>query len=220
MVKTVIETYSTPAGEIEVMLPEGNPLLDRHAYPAYEPVVTEVFARYIDENTVFYDIGCRYGVYSILALQLGAKEIYSFDKEDKPTNILHEHVGEELDGVMATEVGDTNTDMYIDKFTLQMNNSPPDVIKIDTEGAEHSILKGGLDTLYEYRPTLFVEIHPWRLKDRDLTPESVVDILQSVGYKIEIAPTQRTEGTGWKRIENYSFNHSDNDNMLLAVYDD
>lgn len=36
---------------------------------------------------------------------------------------------------------------------------PPDVIKIDVEGAELLVLRGASRTLTEYHPTLFVEIH-------------------------------------------------------------
>lgn len=36
---------------------------------------------------------------------------------------------------------------------------PPDVVKIDVEGAEFLVLRGASQTLSEYHPRLFVEIH-------------------------------------------------------------
>jgi FkbM family methyltransferase len=47
----------------------------------------------------------------------------------------------------------------LDSFIFDRGNPFPQLIKIDVEGAEESVLKGALKTLEVYKPTLVVEIH-------------------------------------------------------------
>ena len=63
-------------------------------------------------------------------------------------------------------------DVLVEKLKL----TPPDVIKIDAEGAECDILEGARTTLTKYRPALYVELHG--------TGPRVRTILQSMGYVI------------------------------------
>lgn len=57
---------------------------------------------------------------------------------------------------------------------------PPDVIKIDVEGAGASVLRGATETLQTHTPTLFIEIH-------DSFPETVAtmrELLVNLDYEI------------------------------------
>jgi FkbM family methyltransferase len=47
----------------------------------------------------------------------------------------------------------------LDSFIFERGNPFPQLIKIDVEGAEESVLKGALRTLEVYKPTFVVEIH-------------------------------------------------------------
>ncbi len=68
---------------------------------------------------------------------------------------------------------------------------PPDVMKIDVEGAELAVLRGAERVLRERRPRLLVELHTPEM-DR-LCPE----LLESLGYRVE--PFDRWPGTGIAR---------------------
>jgi len=221
---TVTDLYKTPAGEFEIKLPADSPLLDRHAHPAYEPLVTERFADYINESTVFFDVGCRHGPYSLLASELGVKKdnIYSFDKNKQAISILQSHSYDEIGHLIFAEVGYGEDEIILDDYIQVSYVSVPDVIKMDIEGAEIRALRGACKLLEEHQPVLFIEIHPWRLRDNfDSHPDEVISLLQSAGYNhMEIAPSQRRENTGWKNLENYSFNIEDDDNALLAKVTD
>jgi FkbM family methyltransferase len=64
----------------------------------------------------------------------------------------------------------------LDSFIFERGNPFPQIIKIDVEGAEGPVIKGGLKTLDIYQPTLVAEIHG---------PQNALKIwnlLQDTGY--------------------------------------
>ncbi len=66
--------------------------------------------------------------------------------------------------------------------TLAANHSPPDAIKLDVEGAEPAVLRGGRETLETYQPTLFIEIHQEGLSAD--TAGAVGEQLEARNYQI------------------------------------
>jgi FkbM family methyltransferase len=64
--------------------------------------------------------------------------------------------------------------------SLTGSNIIPDVIKIDVEGAESSVLKGAVELLKRQRPLILMEIHSI------YNMLKVYEILQSVCYKVEL----------------------------------
>jgi hypothetical protein len=63
---------------------------------------------------------------------------------------------------------------------------PPDIIKIDVEGAEFEVLEGASRALTEFHPTVFLEIHGTQLH------ADCRDFLLAKGYSIEEAYAQLT----------------------------
>lgn len=47
----------------------------------------------------------------------------------------------------------------LDSLLREGEVAPPDLIKIDVEGSEVDVLKGGADTLRRYRPILIIDLH-------------------------------------------------------------
>jgi len=60
---------------------------------------------------------------------------------------------------------------------------PPDVVKVDVEGAELLVLKGLSRALRDHRPALFLEIHT-----RDLAKECE-EFLKQRGYDVVVLET-------------------------------
>lgn len=58
-----------------------------------------------------------------------------------------------------------------------------DFLKIDTEGAELEVLKGGIETIKKYKPKMLLEIHVF--KDRNMG-RKIIDFLEPLGYKLKI----------------------------------
>jgi FkbM family methyltransferase len=71
----------------------------------------------------------------------------------------------------------------LDEF-WQTSNLPPDVIKIDVEGAEMWVLKGAQKILSTIRPTVFLEIHKFAWDFFNTTNEELLDFLSLVSYDI------------------------------------
>lgn len=61
---------------------------------------------------------------------------------------------------------------------------PPDVVKIDVEGAEFSVLQGMSRILREHRPVLFLEIHPLYLRSFGSSTQELLTFLDQHGYEV------------------------------------
>jgi FkbM family methyltransferase len=63
----------------------------------------------------------------------------------------------------------------LDGFRAEAKLPPPNVIKIDVEGAEVEVLRGATATIAEARPLLFIEMHG--------TNQPLVEALESIHYR-------------------------------------
>jgi len=66
--------------------------------------------------------------------------------------------------------------------TIVESSPPPDAIKVDVEGASPAVLRGARETLINYRPTLFIEVHEEGLSRE--TGAEVRELLAAVDYSV------------------------------------
>ncbi len=127
-----------------------------------------------------YDIGARGGTPAFLAERFDS--VWAFEPDDQA---YAELTAKNVHGVStfheALGGGKQSVDSYASK-------SPPDLIKIDTEGAEVEILEGANRTL-RLHPTLYVEYHSEQNRGK------CRQILRFHDYEILEVPRQ--EGHGW-----------------------
>lgn len=57
-----------------------------------------------------------------------------------------------------------------------------DLIKIDTEGAEYDIIKGGIETIKKYKPKILLEYNAGNMSQCGHTPEKLNSLIQEIGY--------------------------------------
>jgi len=57
-----------------------------------------------------------------------------------------------------------------------------DLIKIDTEGAEYDIIKGGIETIQKYKPKILLEYNPGNMSQCGHTLEKLNSLIQEIGY--------------------------------------
>jgi FkbM family methyltransferase len=75
------------------------------------------------------------------------------------------------------------TQKTIDEFVHDLN-ALPDVVKIDAEGIELDILKGGRQYFLNHMPRIFMEIHPTYLARKGQSVGELCDLLSDYGYTI------------------------------------
>jgi FkbM family methyltransferase len=179
--------------------------------------LTKFFAKNIQPNDVFYDVGANRGFYTFLALDL-CKEVHTFEpmpelaedikKNTRPTDTLV---------VNAIALSDTNAsvDFYIMNSSMLNTINPsvvdeilsnhkhhvakklvvptvtidayvethtkPTFLKIDAEGAEHQIIKGGIKFFDSYSPIIAMEV--WGKDNKWELSMAAAEKLISMGYK-------------------------------------
>lgn len=140
------------------------------------------------DGCVVYDIGANVGFYTILAASCcGAEgQVHSFEPFPNNLNTLRRHVDlNRLNNVTvhAAAVSETSgtlsfaegacpetgkldesgslavTAIRLDDEVKESRLPAPDVVKIDVEGAEASVLRGMRDVLQNHKPLLLVALH-------------------------------------------------------------
>jgi FkbM family methyltransferase len=103
--------------------------------------------------------------------------------EEKELNICINHSGLSTFGTNLTRfTQDTNKKKVqvqtLDSFTFDKI----DCIKIDTEGFEYYILKGGIQTIQKHKPNILLEIYNDNLKQTNVNQKDLEYILKYLGY--------------------------------------
>ncbi len=96
----------------------------------------------------------------------------------------------------STDVEEVDS-ITLDAYCRQQNLSRVDVIKIDVEGHEMSVLKAATEVLAKFRPILFIEVRDANLRDARSSREALYAFLAAAGYQpfaitpnIELRPIQ------------------------------
>lgn len=81
----------------------------------------------------------------------------------------------------------TVSTVTLDTLIQQHGERPPDVIKLDVEGAEHLVIRGGRASLARYGPLLLVEVH------HICAMFELALMLRELGYSLEILEREHSE---------------------------
>lgn len=76
----------------------------------------------------------------------------------------------------------------IDEVAASSGFGPPDVVKIDVEGAEAQVLEGMREVLSTRGPTLLIEVDGPNRSEHDRRHRAIVELLSSVGYGLSQIP--------------------------------
>ncbi len=71
----------------------------------------------------------------------------------------------------------------LDTFFRQHGGPPPQLLKIDVEGAELAVLQGAVSLLADHSPLLLVEMEEKTLRLAGLSRQDIVDFLVPLGYR-------------------------------------
>jgi len=176
----------------------------------YELEKQKLFAETVKKGDVVYDIGANVGFYTLLATELVGEtgKVFAFEPLPENFKYLKEHI--EINGYKnispfevavsdkngfaffggvidrsqgrlldegKIKVGTVTIDDLVDSGKLQI----PNVIKIDVEGAEFSVLEGAFSTIKKYNPAIFLAIHRFT----DSAHKDYCDFLIKLGYGLK-----------------------------------
>lgn len=156
----------------------------------------------IPDNSVYLDIGANVGLHSILYSKT-AKEVHAFEPLRKNLEYFQKMVSInkiknikilpcavlDFEGLAKFEEGDSSATgkisrngkievnvITLDKY-IKRSKISPDIMKIDVEGAEVSVLKGARNLIKIFKPLIFLETHG------DKARKECFRILYDNGYK-------------------------------------
>lgn len=174
----------------------------------------------VTEDDVFYDIGANYGVYSCLVGDMTRSgQVVAFEPipeafETLQRNIKRNNIEADLfnvalsnkEGTVQMSIRGQTGHQFAeddegkfeaktrraDELVTENDVSPPDICKIDIEGAEYLALDGFRKTLAESECRhVFCEIHTEKIQDIGGSAERVEDILTELGFKLEYLGDRR-----------------------------
>ena len=145
-------------------------------------------------------IGDKNGTVSILTEESGTF-VVRFEKEDPNFTIIKKkEIGGRVSTLddftwiaqMGNEDEEYGLDMVFEDKRERKNKSYPgfqkefdlDTLKIDVEGYEQKVLIGAKETIMNFRPLMFLEIHGHLLKLYNGSVLEIYEILKNYGYKI------------------------------------
>ena len=126
---------------------------------------------------------------------------------------IHGHISKSADNTSKSVTVDAYTvDFLVEKSIIE----PPNVVKIDVEGAEHKVLLGMREVIKQYKPVVVFEISQ-DTYDFDTTPREIIDYLSELAaYKFFWAA-----GSYRKEIElteeDLNKHYTNNKNILCYV---
>lgn len=154
----------------------------------HEEHVQTAIAEYVRPGSVVYDIGAHAGFFSLLAGRAAGPTGLVLAFEPLPANVqrladnlaanaaknvkfmpiaiadedgeapFDEHASS-LEGALGGAAGGLTVNVRSIDSLAREDVPPPDVIKIDVEGAEGRVLRGARETLQNHRPIVLVEVH-------------------------------------------------------------
>jgi FkbM family methyltransferase len=105
-------------------------------------------------------------------------EIYSSWPLTANKDVHPSHQGKKMSTSMAKAIS-------LDEYVKSNNMEKVDVIKIDVDGFEYNVLHGSTSLIQRFKPIIIMELCPYLLKETEHTMKDILDIFESVHYRIK-----------------------------------
>jgi hypothetical protein len=167
----------------------------------YEPMLQQELINALSEDDVFYNIGSRWGIFSLIADKCGvnSEKIHNFEADKRNYDILLRNTPDRMNSTRAF-VGNNQSNGHVILDNYSKKHQPPTVIKIDIEGGELNALLGAENILKRSSPELFVEVHPEYISDLGQSQSELIGLLKKSGYEIQITDHELVE-SGWADLD-------------------
>jgi len=151
-----------------------------------------------------YDIGAADGYYTLALAKLASPgRIYAIEPDVKRCVCLREtvvrnpHINSRimvLNTCLGRVVNQALNAVSMDHLVFERRCQPPDLMKIDVEGAEYDCLVGSRRVIREFSPVVILEVHSLTLE------ELCRGLLEDGGYHVEVVD-RRTMLPEYRPIE-------------------
>ena len=176
--------------------------------------------RMVGPGSVIFDIGANFGYYALM-LAAGLRqacEVHAFEPTEATFQRLSRHIAlnemecihahrlalsdapgtasmhgrEHNSGAAFLELGEGEVRVStLDEFVAERGLRRLDFMKIDVEGFEERVLRGGERVLRELRPHILFEVQPITLERAGSSVDRVATLLTSHGYRLLQADRER-----------------------------
>ncbi|MFH1714291.1 MAG: FkbM family methyltransferase [Candidatus Nealsonbacteria bacterium] len=160
--------------------------LETHYGGGYEPEVIKIFNKYVKPGMTIIDIGARIGLHTMRLKKLVGKEgqVIAFEPDNITFLRLVENARLNNFDIVAENKAlsdkSSGKEVALDDFFKENKIKKLDFIKLDTDGYEYQIIKGGLNTLRKFNPVMVIEFNKNAFENGSLEP--MIDLLRSVDY--------------------------------------
>jgi FkbM family methyltransferase len=104
---------------------------------------------------------------------------------EKLNETHHHRIGVSTLAEIARTVTKTSCEAHtLDSFVNEHELPLPNFIKLDVEGSEIKVLRGGRNTIQKSRPTIFMEVSAGIWKEMGTSHEEGLDFFRSLGYRL------------------------------------
>jgi len=176
--------YQINDQEVKLSIPNSTRLLDNNGTPTqFEPGMTNILDDLVQDDTIYYDVGAHFGyhVATVIALGVPEDQIHTFESSRFRQNILtknFKNINANRCLVGDHKSGCTTIDSYC------RNHTSPDIVKIDVEGQEISILTGMCEVLERHTPVLLIEVHPKYLSKYGGSEDELLNLISGHHYSV------------------------------------
>jgi len=157
-----------------VSLPVASILVDDGLLVAFEPATAN--AALLDRHIYLNNLSQKVRIENTL--------VGEEDRDDVPFFELCDATG--MNTVVPYAMGGDYRPVSRSQITLDTycsdHDLTPEVIKIDVEGAELGVLRGGRETLSRCRPTIFLSVHPRQIALLGEAVDALFDLIESLDY--------------------------------------
>jgi FkbM family methyltransferase len=144
-----------------------------HVY-SFEPC-TATFSR-LEENIALNNLGAK-----ITAVQLG------FSDREGRASLLEDRTNSGAATISGDDKGEAISLQTLDNFCAQRGVNKVDIMKIDVEGHELPVIKGGETILSRDRPLIMIEFNSEALGRSGCTSKDLASALRALGYDLLVA---------------------------------
>lgn len=139
-------------------------------------------------GTTVWDIGANVGLYTLPSARAVGPEgsVVAFEPMPRNLHFLRRHLAlnglgrvavcdagvSDAAGTLRMAEGDSPSEFHVDpggswevravtldEWLCESGLPPPDVVKIDVEGSDDAVLRGGVRSLAKYRPLIYLALH-------------------------------------------------------------